>query len=90
MLSPAGTSATRLVFITPSRPSTGKFNVGGVDFVDLVVMTPELAKKSRGAFTSRAYDTTKTRAKQQYDDEDQVKIIAKAAFAAAAEAYDCF
>ena len=53
------------------------------DFSDLVVITPaRKAATTRGAFTSRAYDTTKTRAKR-------LGIIGDAASEHAKKAYKC-
>ncbi len=57
-------------------------------FDDLIVLDPESAPKTRGAFTSRAYDETKRRCKKKGFPEDVVIRHARTAYAAAAKVHD--
>ena len=48
----------------------------------------DFAHKTRGSFTSRAYDTVKTRFRKLALEGEETKRLCKAAFAAAAKTYD--
>ena len=60
----------------------------GISFADLVDPINAKSAVSRGAFSSRAYDTTKSRAKSKFGKNDErVSECAKAAYTAAVAVY---
>ena len=68
--------------------SKRKSGLPHVPYGDLLKWTKADRKKSRGAYTSRAYDTTKKRAVDLgYENEDAC-TVAKKAYAAAAVIHD--
>jgi hypothetical protein len=76
----------------PPRPlpvaSSTRASMHGVSFVDLVQPTAAVAAKSRGAFTSRAYDTTKKRATTKFGKDDvRVLEVSRCAYAYAGDVY---
>ena len=70
-----------------AKKNCGKAKKCKVSFKDLIVWDAEARLKTRGAFTSKAYDQTKGRCKREgFEDEIACKR-AKEAYAAAAEVY---
>ena len=72
--------------ITVAAP--GKPSLHGISFLDLVQPKAACDAKTRGAFTSRAYDTTKKRAASKFGADDfRVIETSRAAYKLASDVY---
>jgi hypothetical protein len=72
-----------------ATPAAAKTVMHGISFADLLLPAKAKAAVSRGAFTSRAYDTTGSRARSKFGKEDpRVSECRKAAYTAAVAVYE--
>jgi hypothetical protein len=65
-----------------------RLSLHGISFADLVQSADAIAAKSKGAYTSKAYDTTKRRGIMKFGKDDvRVLEVSRAAYESASEQY---